>query len=72
VIVHSVNCCLGLFPTISLQNQQTMFNRLSAQSSRRPKSQKKKMSKVSNLAVASVTIMVEEGIYYGLDEINGG
>ena len=57
VTMHSVHCCLGLFPIASPPTQQLVFNRLSIQIFKRSKSQRKKAIKVSHLTAASVNMI---------------
>jgi len=58
VRVYSVHCYLGSIPTTHSQNQQSVFDRLSftAQTSKRLKSLKKKLSEVPDLSAASVNM----------------
>ena len=56
VSVYSANCCLGLIFTISSPNQPSVFDRLSAQTSERPKSRMRRKAKKPHLVVASVNM----------------
>ena len=64
VTVHSIHCCLGAIPTTSPLNQQSVFNRLSIQTSEKPKSQKKKTTKVLRLTTASISMINRGRIYF--------
>ena len=57
VMVHSIHYCLGTMPITFPPNQQSVFNQLSARTSEKPKSRKKKATKVIHLAAASVNII---------------
>ena len=55
--MHSIHCCLRAIPITSPPSQQSVFNRLSVQTSEKLKSRKKKTVKVSHLAAASVNMI---------------
>jgi len=57
VTVHFVHCCLRAISITSPLSQQSVSNRLSVQTSEKPKSQKKKTVKVPHLATASVNMI---------------
>ena len=56
-MVHSVHYCLGSILTTSPSSQQSVFNPLSVQTFEKPKSGKKKTTKVSHLEGASVNMI---------------
>ena len=58
--VHFANCCLGLIPTTSPPNQPSVFNQLSAQTFEKPKSRRKRKTKVTHLVTSSVNMTGKE------------
>ena len=57
---HSVSYCLGPIPVIFPPNQLSVFDRLSVQTSKKPKSQRKRKAKVPYLVAGSVNMIGRE------------
>ena len=60
VTVHFVYCCLEIILTTSPLSQQSVFNQLSVQSSKRSNSQKKKATKGYHPTAASANMISKE------------